>query len=692
MTISQEQFTKRLTDSGLMSLAEIQAFRAKEQESLAAGPEPDSLAGALVDAGRLTAFQAETLLAQAERPLRLGNYLLVDTVGAGGMGQVYKAVHERMHRTVALKVLPARAAMDPGLVARFRREVQVAAKLHHPNIVTAYDADEAMGLQFLVMELVDGRDLSHVVGDGGPLPIDTALDYVQQTATGLAYAHSQGVLHRDIKPSNLLVDGEGTVKILDMGLARLESSQELTSTGEVIGSAHTMAPEQGDDIRHVDERSDIYALGCTLYYLVAGRHVYEGDSALRVLIAHAQNPIPKLREACPDASADVEALYQGMVQKSKEDRYPSMAAVIEAVTALRGGQTPRTPAPPKRGRSFTPWLIGAGVLLLGIAALIWALKGGSDDTPAVQIPKVSVRYHSMVASQTGSIRALAMHPNGDLLLAGTKDGVIAVWDLDKDKRLHVLEGHTDAVRDVAISPDGSTAYSCSDDTTIRVWDLTTRETLQVLTGHQEKVRQISLSADGTWLASASKDGTLRIWDLPSGKERLFRQGHGLGEDDSRGLLSVSIRPDGGAIATTGFDRKVCIWDTTDFEVQTTLGPHSSDVGIAAFSPDSQYLLYDLDNGRVRVMNGDGTSEVTELRDHTEWVYSLAVSPDGMLAATGSQDLTAKLWHLPTGTLISTLSGHSDVVGALAFTTNGYFLATGSADDTIRYWEIFVEDD
>ena len=282
------------------------------------------------------------LYAALKRGATLGNYLILDKLGQGGMGTVFRAEHRRMLRTIALKVLSPSVLKDPQAAPRFHREVRLAARLVHPNIVTAYDADEVQGVHFLVMELVEGTTLATLVKEQGPLPVKKAVDYIVQAARGLDFAHTKGIIHRDIKPSNLMLDAFGVVKVLDLGLARLDETgaagdADLTDTGNVMGTADYISPEQALNSKDADLRSDVYSLGCTLWFLLTGKPVYGGQTFLARVLAHRDRPIPSLRDVRNDVSMELNAIFRRMVAKSVDDRYSSMADVIAAFEQCHHG-------------------------------------------------------------------------------------------------------------------------------------------------------------------------------------------------------------------------------------------------------------------------------------------------------------------------------------------------------------------
>jgi serine/threonine protein kinase len=246
--------------------------------------EPRGLAEELIQRGWLTRFQVDRLQEGKGDDLVLGDYVLLDLLGEGGMGQVFKARHRVMHRTVALKVIRKEQLASESAVQRFYQEIRSAAQLSHPNIILAYDARAVGDRHFFVMEFLEGRDLSQLVKQHGPPAVEQACDYICQAALGLQHAHERGMVHRDIKPSNLFLTKDGVVKLLDMGLARIRDDADehtpITQAGDVMGTPDFMAPEQALDSHAADIRSDIYSLGCTLYYLLGGRSPVSGGTLL----------------------------------------------------------------------------------------------------------------------------------------------------------------------------------------------------------------------------------------------------------------------------------------------------------------------------------------------------------------------------------------------------------------------------
>ncbi|MEK6233246.1 MAG: serine/threonine protein kinase, partial [Planctomycetales bacterium] len=293
----------------------------------------EHLARELVASKKITRFQGALIYRGKMKELFLGEYLLVDKLGEGGMGVVFQVRHRRLGRETALKVLNSRATNNEKSLKRFFREVQAVRQLDHPNIVKAIHADKVGRTYCLEMEFVDGMDLSQFVKQHGPLPMNQAVDCVLQTAQGLEHAHARGIIHRDVKPGNLLLDRKGRVKILDMGLARIEGgsddAQDLTQTGQVIGTVTYMSPEQAINTKGADRRSDVYSLGCTLYFLLAGRPPYLGESSMETLVAHREEPIPALRAVNAGIPESLEEIFQLMLAKQPDHRYANMTELIE---------------------------------------------------------------------------------------------------------------------------------------------------------------------------------------------------------------------------------------------------------------------------------------------------------------------------------------------------------------------------
>ena len=294
--------------------------------------QPDSLsaselANLLVRDRLLTQYQADQLLAGRHRSLCIGKYRLLEPIGSGGMGKVYRAEHIIMHRHVALKVLSGAMRSDPLAVARFLRESRAAAALNHPNIIRVYDIDQELDMHYLVMEYITGVSVDEFVRRLGPLPWDQAADFIRQGACGLQHAWQSGIVHRDIKPANLLIDSTGVIKILDMGLAVFheDESEEasLTQMGNerLLGTADFLSPEQAINSHDVDIRTDVYSLGATFYYVLTGSPPFPSGSLAHKLLCHQTKEPRPIRDVRPEIPKELAEILSRMMGKQPDDRY-----------------------------------------------------------------------------------------------------------------------------------------------------------------------------------------------------------------------------------------------------------------------------------------------------------------------------------------------------------------------------------
>lgn len=278
------------------------------------------------------------------RVTRLGDYELLTKLGQGGMGTVYKARHTRLKRVVALKVLPKNRLEDEVAVARFEREMEAVGRLDHPNIVRAMDAREIDRIRFLVMEYVDGLDLSEVVDRCGPLSIADACETIRQAALGLECSRENGLVHRDVKPSNLMLTIEGQVKVLDLGLAQIQEAEtlgeEVTGVGQVMGTPDYISPEQALESHAVDIRTDVYSLGCTLYCLLVGHPPFVGpdyDTPMKKVTGHIRDTVPAIHVLKPDVPKPIARLLEKMLEKDPKRRVASPSEVISALAPFCKG-------------------------------------------------------------------------------------------------------------------------------------------------------------------------------------------------------------------------------------------------------------------------------------------------------------------------------------------------------------------
>jgi eukaryotic-like serine/threonine-protein kinase len=366
-----DDLLKLIRKSGMIDEPRLAAYLERSRLNGPLTQDVRKLAGAMVKDGLLTYFQAEQFMLGKWRGFTIGKYKLLERIGFGGMGQVFLCEHMYMRRRVAIKVLPPAKAEEPAALGRFYREARAAAALDHPNIVRTHDIDQDGNLHFLVMEYVDGSSMLEVVKKKGSMAVGRATHYVWQAAHGLDHAYRVGVIHRDIKPGNVLIDRTGVSKILDMGLARFYHSDDDMLTKKydeksVLGTADYVAPEQTINSHDVDCRADIYSLGATFYFLLAGHPPFPDGTISQKLISHqTKEPVPIERHR-PEIPRELAVVLRKMMAKLPNERYRTPAEVIEALQPLIPRHMELPPedempvlSPAAREPSSTPAAVGS---------------------------------------------------------------------------------------------------------------------------------------------------------------------------------------------------------------------------------------------------------------------------------------------------------------------------------------------
>jgi eukaryotic-like serine/threonine-protein kinase len=347
--VAVERFLDAVRRSGLLPADAVRT-------TLDAAPDPAKadarqLADYFVRLGKLSHFQARKLLDGTAGGLVLGPYHVVMPIGRGGMGTVYLARDNRENRLVALKILPPKKARDEERVlARFRREMDLSQRVSHPNLTQTYEVGVAQGVYYIALEYIAGQSLYRVVSQGGPLAVTRAARLFAQVAAGLDHAHALGLIHRDLKPSNIMITPRDQVKVLDLGLALIQGEVVADHTviggkGYVVGTMDYIAPEQTEDAAKVDARSDLYALGCTMYFALTGQPPFPGGDRRQKITKHRIAIPPPIQDLNPLVPAAFAAVVHPLLAKRPEDRPPSAAALRQQLLAWVGADEPSVGQP-----------------------------------------------------------------------------------------------------------------------------------------------------------------------------------------------------------------------------------------------------------------------------------------------------------------------------------------------------------
>jgi hypothetical protein len=651
-------------------------------------------------------------------------YRVLGPVGAGGMGVVYRAEHLLMGRVVALKVLHRQLTEWPAVIERFRREVQAAAGLSHPNIVAALDADQAGDRHFLVMEYVEGTTLARLVNEHGPLPPESACEYARQAAMGLQHAHGQGLVHRDIKPANLMLTPDGWVKVLDFGLVRLgpDADGGVTAADTLLGSVDFLAPEQADDPRTADTRADIYSLGCTLYFLLTGRPPFAGGNLIQRLKAHALREPPPLEDARPDLDfpRGLERVVRKMLAKDPARRFRTPADVAEALAPFAD---PARAEDAKLRRRKHVFRLLLGVLLALGAAVYWVVTDYGEveittNDPFAQVvlerngkpvrvlnlqtivtaPDLETRLSGRLTLRAGvyAVRVensasgpVEIQPNLLVVRRGGKSTLAIKRGLVRAERFEAPE----RFRALAVSADGRFAVAgggadgrrdpSSSRGFITLWHLRTEyrvERVDQFQVHGHVVTDLTFTRDAGRFLSCGSDGTARLWDVATRKEIRQYKGHG---GDVR---AASITPDDRFVLTGCQDKKLRLFDLETREEKKVLTGHVVGVVCVAFAPDGRRVLSADEGGTVHLWDLDKGQQIRSWGlDH--WPCRLAWLGDGRRFLTCGDRGRLLLWDVDTDQPVRSYEGHGHQVCDVARTADERFVVSASRDGTVRFWDL-----
>ncbi len=359
----------------------------------------------------------------------LGHFELVEYVGGGGMGRVFRAIDTRLGRTVALKVLPPEQALDPDALQRFHNEAQSAARLDHDNIARAHYVGEDRGLHYIAFEFVEGVNVRRLVEQNGPLPLADVISFTLQVADALAHADARAVVHRDIKPSNVLITPEGRVKLIDMGLARVRQPDpavaDLTASGVTLGTFDYISPEQARDPRNADIRSDIYSLGCTVFFMLVGQPPFPEGTVLQKLLQHQGDQAPDVRQFRPELPEESSRVLRKMMAKDPRHRYANAADLVADLLALaeQTGLRPMSPTsriwlvPREPSVSFfrrhLPWMAPVAALV-GIVLLL-EFSGRRDDVRPPSLERLANDRTVAASPRAGKAKAREVAKGADAL-------------------------------------------------------------------------------------------------------------------------------------------------------------------------------------------------------------------------------------------------------------------------------------
>jgi serine/threonine-protein kinase len=666
---------------------------------------------------------------------QIGHYKIIEEIGRGGMGVVYKGMDVSLERFVAIKVLSEDLASDQALMERFHTEAKAQARLSHANIATLHAFEQVGRTCVIVMEYLEGETFEQMIERRGPIPWEEAVPLFKQGLLGIGYAHRAGIIHRDIKPSNIMVARGGMVKVMDFGIAKVMGNQRMTRTGTRMGTLAYMSPEQIQNLP-VDVRSDIYSLGVTLYQLLSGHVPFESDSEFKVMSDHVTTPPPsptRFYPYIPDGivGADLKALA-----KNAQERFQSceeFGAALERPGAIAATQPqvpqviyappqvsaqpqvappPPFPTAPQVVRPVAPPVapqvapqVSSEPRVVPVVATPLpptAVKTQPPSRPAWLFAVIGGAFVvialGVVLMVVGSMKGWFTHGNGG---GGSGSGGASAYGNSGGSSSTGATSGSSAAQGGSASEEGSSGTASTGDNGLPTGIAgasnnasgggNTAETSaseagpvfvpwHILRPDSGSIYDIAFSPDGTRLASADNDSTVKLWSASTGQLLLTLAKH------SKPVFGVAFNPDGSRLASASLDNNLYVWDASSGDPVLS-APTQFGLWTVAYSKDGRFLAAAGETTEVDVWNVKTQAFTATLHATGKSISRVDFSPDGNLLVAGGDDGVVHVWNVAQGSRFEDMKGLLGHIGTSRFSPGGKYVVSGDTQGVIMLWAV-----